>query len=97
MERPSLHDLANATGFGSGLKGIRQHYDPCWGLSGADPKPFKVRIDYSYSVRGSVTYEVEAADEDAAQKIAEEKFDKDGSIDGDLIEIDNITIKLGHK
>ncbi len=73
--KPSLHEIA-AMPYPASEKAIREHYDKHWHrYSNDELKPFKVEIEYFVRTKEFWECEVEAADEDEAKKIAQDKFD----------------------
>lgn len=86
--------------YGAFGKAVRESgIDPQWGadITIGDEREWEVRVDYSYSGRGSAYYTVTARNEKEAEKLALEEFD-DGSLDFHDAEVDdsevgNVTLK----
>lgn len=81
---------------GAFAKAVRESIDPKWGADAVagDDKEWEVRVDYSYSGRGTTYITVRARSEEQAEELAMEEFDKDaGSLDFFDAEIDDAEVK----
>lgn len=92
--KPTLHEIANAAGFGSGAMLARAHYDPKFGI-GAEPSDgperlYRVEIEWSVSTSGSDTVEVWATNEEEAEEKAEAEWDPEH----EDAEIDSVSAEL---
>ena len=70
--------------YGAFAKAVRESgIDSHWGadVTVGDMRQWEVRIDYSYSGRGTKTIQVDARTEKEAEKLALEEFDNDGDLD----------------
>ena len=82
--------------YGAFAKAVRKSLDPDWGtdLRITECREYDVRIDYSYSGRGTATITVMASNEKEAEKLALEEFDNDtGSLDFWDAEIDDAEVR----
>jgi hypothetical protein len=92
MEKPSLKEIAAKPYFGQAAAAIREHYDPHWGLfENGGPRTYEVTIRYTVRTEEIEVYEIEAASEEEAKAIAEDRFDKEHAF-GD-VEIDEIEVE----
>ena len=96
MSKPSLHDIA-AMPFPQSEQALEKHYGvkPKREWNEGVLKSFTVRIAYSWRTSDSIFYDIEAASEEEALKIAEERFDGDTSIDADDPDIDDVRVEGG--
>lgn len=94
MSKPSLHDIA-AMPFPQSEQALEKHYGvkPKRIWNEGDLHTFTVRIAYSWRSTDTVYYDVEAATEEEALKIAENRFDEDTSIDADDPDIDDVRVE----
>lgn len=85
-EKPTLQDIA-AMPFPASLHAMREHYNPNWGMplpeddGDGDLRTYSVRIEYSFTEYDSRTYTVQARSKEGAEKLAEEMFDKDVTVE----------------
>ena len=91
MSKPSLHDIA-AMPFPQSEQALEKHYGvkPKRIWNEGDLQTFTVRIAYSWRSTDTVYYDVEAATEEEALKIAENRFDEDTSIDADDVIVEGV-------
>lgn len=74
--KPSILEIA-AMPYPASEQAMRKHYDPHWRkYSNGDLAKFTVEIEYSTRTRKFWECEVEAADEEEAERIASDLFDK---------------------
>jgi hypothetical protein len=92
--KPTLHEIA-AMSFPASMRAMREHYNPHWHKPEADGEPlkFRVTVNYSYKEWTSATYDVEATDEDDAERVAMEMFDEDRSLEGDDQDVDYVEVE----
>lgn len=90
---PTLHDIA-AMPFPASEQALQRYYgvEPWKERSAAPRKTFEVIVSYSWSERSTATYEVEADTRDEAEAEAEKLFDRDGSLEGEDCEIDDMNV-----
>jgi hypothetical protein len=81
--------------FPASMKAMRAHYNPDWHRPEPDGelRAYRVKVEYSYRESEEVTYDVEAVSEEDAERVALELFGKDGTIDGEMIDVDNVIVK----
>lgn len=92
MEKPTLHEIA-AMPFPASMLAMRKHYNPRWGkpIDGdGEMRTYKVKLDYSYTVNESDTFEVEALSEAEAEEQAIELLEKQCAED---FEVDDVDVK----
>ena len=88
---PTLHEIA-AMPFPASERALQTYYgvEPWRERSAGPRKTFEVIVSYSWSERSTATYEVEADTRDEAE--AEKLFDRDGSLEGEDCEIDDMSV-----
>lgn len=86
--KPTLHDIA-AMPFPASRDAMRKHYNPKWGRDTGDGelRTFKVKVRYSYRVHEIETVEVEACDEEEAERLAEDEIEKVCAEDFDIDDV----------
>lgn len=89
-EKPSLHEIA-AMPYPASEKAMREFYDKNWGRYRKDGELSKFKVEIEYSVRTTDYWEceVEAVDEEEAEKLARDKFD-DADLDCSWDEFDDV-------
>ena len=95
MSKPSLHDIA-AMPFPASEKALEKHYGvkPKRDWNEGDLQAYRVRISYSWRTTEIVYYDIEAASEEEARKLSEDRFDSDTSIEADDADIDDVNVEL---
>lgn len=90
--KPSLHEIAAKPYFGQAAALLREHYDPRWGLFENDgPRTYSVAVHYSVRTEGTEIYEIEAASEEEAEALAQERFESEHV--GEEADIDDIEVE----
>lgn len=81
--------------YGAFAKAVRKTIDPQWGadLTVTEARPFEVRVDYSYSGRGTTHINVMARDIKEAEELALKEFDKSEPDMWD-VEVDDVTARV---
>lgn len=89
-KKPSLHEIA-AMPFPASEQALLKWYGvkPRREQPEGELKTFKVRYEYSERIDGTATYTVEAVDEEHAELLANEMFDKDIRVPDD-VELDRV-------
>ena len=93
MEKPSLHEIA-AMPFPQSEIALEKHYGvkPRREWNEGELQTYVVRISYSWRTAETIEYEVKAASKEDAQKVAEDMFDKDKTIEAEDADIDHVDI-----
>lgn len=93
MSAPSLHEIA-AMPFPASMIAMRTHYNKDWHKPEPEPgatKEWRVTIEYSVRTNDEKTYTVIAETAEQAEKLAEELFDKDPTVDdGDDLDVNDV-------
>ena len=92
-ERPTLHEIA-AMPFPASERALFKHYGvtPWREKKEGEIRSFKVRFNYSETISNSVTYTVDAVDEEDAERLADELFNQDKTLPSD-IDLDGVDVE----
>jgi hypothetical protein len=94
MSKPTLHEIA-AMPFPASERALQTYYgvEPYRERTTHERTSFRVTVTYSWSESDTLTYEVQAADREDAERIAEDQFDNDARVRGTDVDIDNMDIE----
>ena len=93
-EKPTLHEIA-AMPFPASMLAMRKYYNSAWGKfyeeGEVEARTFKVRVAYSWRESDERTYTIKAGSEEQAERIAEDMFDKDRTVE-DGADVDHVEV-----
>lgn len=84
VEKPTLAEISEMP-FPASMLAMREHYDSNWGKyrEEGDLVTYEVTVRYSRTENDWRTYTIEAASKQEAERLAEDEFDNDKSVESD--------------